>query len=103
METGAHMQIRLYHEATIAHWRRSFHGSLIYRSLMQQFQPGRVLLGSESGKIHSFDISLLLVALCQIDQTRALGAIHVHQPAHRLGLSFLIHSLSSRSGSAFIG
>jgi hypothetical protein len=47
----------------------------------KHFQPSRVFLGNVLDQVRSFNIPLLPIALCEIDQTRANGAKNVHAQA----------------------
>jgi hypothetical protein len=47
----------------------------------EHFQPGVLLLGSVPEKVRACDVALLLIALSEIDQTRALRAKEIHPKA----------------------
>ena len=50
-----------------------------------------MLLGSVPDKVYALNVSLLAIALSEIDQTRTLRAEDVHPKAQRLHLSIIVH------------
>jgi hypothetical protein len=57
----------------------------------EHFQPGRVLLGSVPEKVYALNVSLLPIALGEIDQTRALRAKEIHPKAQSFCLGIFVH------------